>query len=122
MWGSCCLDGKVWGAGCSGWQFPMSHAHPRRGWHDTVLTRHQPAVKFLLGLFVFTWVRTQVGNQATGRVGIPLSVCAFHRPTFITSTPSSALMAAVGGLLGSTPPAAAALEEERCQTFPPRPR
>lgn len=71
----------------------MSCAHPRRGRHDDALTRHQPAVKFLLRLFVFTWVRTRVGNQAIGRVGIPLSAGAFHRPAFISSAPSSALMA-----------------------------
>lgn len=98
----------------------MSCAHPRRGRHDDALTRQQPAVKFLLRHFVFTWVRTRVGNQATGRVGIPLSAGAFHCPAFISSAPSSALMAGgwwVDGLNTSHRSIGEGEMPARCQTL-----
>lgn len=96
----------------------MSCAHPRRGRRDDALTRHQPAVKFLLRLFVFTWVRTQ---SETKPPGVSTSRCLRVPSTApLSSPPPPATLSwpVVGGLMGSTPPAVA-LEEGRCQTFPP---
>lgn len=85
-------EGRAWsirrvgeeGAGCrrAPQEAHTSPGSPRRGRHDDALTRQQPAVKFLPRLFVFSWVRTRVGNHGTGRVGILMSEGAFPAARF----------------------------------------